>query len=227
MTEVAIVLALLLDLAAAAPSALTAEPLRGPFPSLEAACGALRGDVSDPDARCSTEGDECSALARAHTSRFGELRFFRFANMCYLAGRVDGAWYIGETSLGFTDRHESDIFSVVAAGNRVVVTTTNRYWWLDHANVEDGWYDLRRNVTVCGLVRGVPACTPELVIGWSPRWEDEGGERKPHRWRWRYDARLDGGALVVEPRIDDPRVPASPFTLLPHRPSTGRYPLPF
>jgi hypothetical protein len=228
MTGVAIVLAMLLDLAAAAPSALSAEPLRGPFPSLEAACDTLRADMGDPAARCTTaRNDECSTVAFARTGPFARIQQFRFANMCYVAWLVERGWYVGETSLAVGDRHRSNLDSVESDGARVVLRIANDYWWHDNAPIMTGWWDRRRGIMVCGLAGGKPVCSSELVIGWSPRWEEESGDRSPHQWRWLYDATLDGSALAVRNRVDAPDVPPSPFTLLPQRPRNGRYALPF
>jgi hypothetical protein len=225
---VALLLALVLDLVTGSPAALSSQPLRGPFASVDAACDGLRSDTGDPDAHCGTaRNEECSNIAFARTGPFRQAQFFRFANMCYVALLAERGWYVGLTSLAVGDRHRSALEGVGSVGGRVVIRLANFHWWHDNEPVITGWWDRRRSVMVCGLAGETPVCTPELVIGWSPQWEAESDEAAPHRWRWLYDARLDGGALVVRGRVDAPSVPPSPFTVLPRQPRMGRWALPF
>jgi hypothetical protein len=222
---------LALDLAGAASAGVPTRALRGPFPSLSAACARLRGDYRPPMAarQCAFDAsDPCGGLARARDVRpFGALQLLRLANECLVAVRVERGWFVGETSLGVGDRHDSGIAAIEPLGTRVVVRTINQYWWHEAAMPYEGWYDRREGLFVCGLVDGVPACTRELVVGWAPRWESEGGDAKPHAWRWRYAASVDGDALIVRRLADHPRVPGSRLApLAPPSPSpVGRHPL--
>jgi hypothetical protein len=220
--------AIALDLTASS-AALPARALRGPVASLAAVCTMLRHIDGEPPLapeRCSFDrADACGGLPRASDGRpFRALQFVRLANECFVAVRAERGWFVGDTSLGTSDRHDSGVTAIERHASHVVVRTINQYWWHEAALPFAGWYDRREGLFVCGLVDGLPACTDEVVVGWAPRWEREDGDAKPHTWRWRYRATVDDEALTIRRLIDNPRAPSSYLRpLLPPRaPTPGR-----
>ena len=219
---------LALDLTASS-APLPVHALRGPVASLAAVCTMLRHIDGEPPfapERCSFDrADACGGLPRAREGRpLRALQFVRLGNECFVAVRVERGWFVGDTSLGTSDRHASDVAAIERHGSHVVVRTINQYWWHEAAIPFAGWYDRREGLFVCGLLGGVPACSDEVVVAWAPRWQSEDGDEKPHAWRWRYQATVDDEALTIRRLIDNARAPSSRLRPLPppRAPTAGR-----